>query len=220
MEKTTQLIKNRAAETVGARIRRTRKSLGMTQTDLALAAGVNQGYLSAIERGKTHARKRTIDVLAIALNVPQGVIIGGGKDHDTPQPLETTELPLFGSIPAGPPAESQEQLEMFPVLQHQWAPDYYCLRLTFDSMEPTLKPGDVVLVQYRPDVEAEHVQGRICACLVDGQPTLKRISVEWRNGERMIILRGDNPRTSPLLIDGTHDFSIQGIVVQIVCRDL
>ena len=220
MPDTIDTIKSRAAETIGARIRRTRTTMGMTQMELAAAAGVNQGYLSAIERGKAHPRKRTIDALAIAMNIPQGVIIGGGKDHDTPQPLETNELPLFGSIPAGPPTESQEQLEMFPVLRHQWAPDYYCLRLSFDSMEPTLKPGDIVLVHYRPDVEAEHVQGRICACLIDGLATLKRVSVEWRDGERMVILRGDNPRTSPLLIDASHDFCIQGIVVQIVCRDL
>jgi SOS-response transcriptional repressor LexA len=87
-------------------------------------------------------------------------------------------------------------------------------------MEPTLKPGDIVLVHYRPDVAPEHVQGRICACLVDNQPTLKRISVEWRNGERIVILRGDNPRPAPILIDSSRDFSIQGIVVQLVSREL
>ena len=104
--------------------------------------------------------------------------------HDTPQPLETRELPLLGSIPAGSPSESQDQLEMFAVLRHQWSSDYYCLRLSYDSMEPTLKPGDIVLVHYRPDVSAEHVQGRICACLVDGQPTLKRLSVELETQAR------------------------------------
>jgi SOS-response transcriptional repressor LexA len=87
-------------------------------------------------------------------------------------------------------------------------------------MEPTLKPGDVVLVHYRPDVEPQHVQGRICACLVDGQPTLKRISVEWRDGERIVILRGDNPDVLPVLIDKSRDFSIQGIVIRVVCREL
>ena len=109
---------------------------------------------------------------------------------------------------------------MFPVLRHQWSPDYYCLRLAYDSMEPTLKPGDIVLVHFRPDVDPEHVQGRICACLVDGAPTLKRVSVEWRDAERILILRGDNPRVSPLLIESTRDFLIQGIVMQLVCRDL
>lgn len=195
-------------------------SMKLSQIDLAHSSGVNQGYLSAIERGLKHPRKRTLDALSVALNMPQGVLIGGGHDHDSPQPLETMELPLFGSIPAGPPAESQEQLEMFSVLKHQWSPDYYCLRLTFDSMEPTLKPGDIVLVHYRPDVEPEHIQGRVCACLVDGLPTLKRVTVEWRDGERLIILRGDNPRVTPLLLDRSHEFSIQGIVMRIVCRDL
>ncbi len=220
MKRDLSLVKARAGESVGERIRRRRRQLGLTQAALATAAGVNQGYISEIERGLAKPRRRTIDALAVALNTPQGVLIGGGADHDTPQPLETRELPLLGSIPAGPPASSQEQLEMFPVLRHQWSPEHYCLRLSYDSMEPTLKPGDIVLVHYRPDVAPEHVQGRICACLVDGQPTLKRISVEWREGQRIIILRGDNPQIAPLLIDMSHDFSIQGIVVQIVCREL
>ena len=87
-------------------------------------------------------------------------------------------------------------------------------------MEPTLKPGDIVLVHYRPGVEPEHVQGRVCACLVDGQPTLKRVSVEWRGGNRVVILRGDNPRIPPMLIDDDCELSIQGIVVRLVSREL
>lgn len=220
MAKRLSIVEKRAAESIGARIRRQRQRLGLTQQQLAEAAAVNQGYISEIERGRVSPRRRTVDALAIALNLPQGVLIGGGADHDAPQPLETRELPLFGSIPAGPPCDSQEQLEMFPVLRHQWSPDHYCLKLSYDSMEPTLKPGDIVLVHYRPDVEPVHVQGRICACLVDGQPTLKRVTVESRGGEPMIILRGDNPRIVPLLVAGEGEFSIQGIVVQLVCRDL
>lgn len=214
------IIETRATESVGERIRRRRKELGLKQNELATAAGVNQGYVSQIERDQVTPRPRTIDALAIALDLPQGVLIGGGDDHDTPQPLETHQLPLLGSIPAGPPSESQEQLEMFPVLRHQWSPDYYCLRLAYDSMEPTLKPGDIVLVHYRPDVQPEHVQGRICACLIDGQPTLKRINVETRNGERIVVLQGDNPGIRAYVLDKSRDFSIQGIVLSIVSRVL
>jgi repressor LexA len=213
-------IQRRAKETVGQRIRRLRKEMRLSQMQLARAAGVNQGFLSEIERDRANPSRRTVDALSVALDMPQGVLIGGGREHDAPQPLETRELPLFGSIPAGAPSESQEQLEMFPVLRHQWSPDYYCLRLSYDSMEPTLKPGDIVLVHFRSGVEAEHVPGRICACLLDGQPTLKRVSVETRGEERLIILRGDNPRVAPVLIDSSRDFSIQGVVMRLVCRDL
>jgi len=215
-----ELIHRRARETLGQRLRRLRKHHGWTQVGLAERANVNQGFLSQIERDLKTPSTRMIDALAVALGVPQGVLIGGGAEHDAPQALLTRELPLFGSIPAGPPAASQEQIEMFPVLRHQWAPDHYCLRLAYDSMEPTLKPGDLVLVQYRPGVEPEHVQGRICACLVDGQPTLKRVSVEARPPERVVILRGDNPRVPPTLIDPQTSFSIQGIVLKLVSRDL
>jgi len=213
-------IEQRRQESVGDRIRRKRKELGLTQQTLAAAAAVNQGYISQIESGLARPRKRTLDALSVALNVPQGVLVGGGAAHDNPQPLETRPLPLFGSIPAGPPAQSQEQLEMFPVLHHQWSPDYFCLRLSQDSMEPTLKPGDIVLVHYRPDVDPEHIQGRVCACLLDGEPTLKRVFVEWRGDERLLLLRGDNPRIAPLLVDPTREFTIQGIVLRLVSREL
>jgi SOS-response transcriptional repressor LexA len=205
---------------VGRRIRRYRRQAGLTQAALADQANINQGFLSEIERDRRNASANTLRALATALDTPEGVLLGGGADHDAPQPYESRELPLLGSIPAGPPAETQEQLELFPVLRHLWASDRYCLRLAFDSMEPTLKPDDIVLVQYRPAVEPEHVQGRICACLVEGSPTLKRVSVEYQSGQRVVILRGDNPHIPPAVIDAQCDFTIQGIVLCLVSRML
>jgi len=213
-------IRMRAAETLGQRIRRRRKHLRLSQMELSRQAAINQGYLSEIERNRRQASRHVLEALAAALDLPLAVLIGGGAEHDTPQPYEGSRLPLFGSIPAGPPAESQEQLEVLPVLRHLWAPDRYCLRLAQDSMEPTLKPGDIILVQYRPDVDAEHVQGKICACLIDGHPTLKRISVGTQEGRRIIILRGDNPTAPPILVDETTDFAIQGVAITLVSREL
>ncbi len=207
-------------DTIGERIRRLRDERGLTQMRLAAEANVNQGYLSSIERNQRVPRRATIQALAIALGVPEAVLVGEGDGHDAPQALVTRDLPLFGAIPNGPPAESQEQLEMFPVLRHLWHRGRYCLRCEFDSMEPTLKRGDIILVDYRPGVEPEFVQGKICACLVEGQPTLKRVSVESRRGERVIILRGDNPHTPPVMVDSGQDFSIQGVAVCLVSREL
>jgi SOS-response transcriptional repressor LexA len=205
---------------LGPRIRHYRRLAGMTQIELARTANINQGYLSSIEQGRRAPRPHTLHALAVALAIPEAVLIGESLDHDAPQPLETRDLPLFGAIPNGPPAESQEQLEMFPILRHLWRADRYCLRCEFDSMEPTLKPGDIILVDYRPGVNPEWVQGRICACLVDGRPTLKRVSVELRGDRRLVILRGDNPTVPPQIIDDTSDFSIQGVAICLVSREL
>lgn len=213
-------VKQQAQQTLGERLRRIRVEQGLTQTDLAERARVNQGHLSSVERGEHFPRPDTLRALAIALGVPEAVLLGEGEGHDAPQALDTRELPLFGTIPNGPPAESQEQLEMFPVLRHLWQPDRYCLRCEFDSMEPTLQRGDIILVDYRPGVDPYAVQGKICACLVDGRPTLKRVSIESRSGDRLIILRGDNPRIPPVVLDETRDFSIQGIAVCLVSREL
>ena len=204
---------------LGLRLREIRRRQGMTQTELAQRANVNQGYLSSIEKGDHRPRPTMLRAISVALGVPEAVLLGEGEGHDAPQRLDTRELPLFGSIPNGPPSGSQEQLEMFPVLRHLWHADRYCLRCEFDSMEPTLKRGDIILVDYRPGVEPEFVQGKICACLVDGRPTLKRVSVEGTGDKRLIILRGDNPNVPPMIIDNSHEFSIQGIAVSLVSRE-
>ncbi|MFO0972997.1 MAG: XRE family transcriptional regulator [Phycisphaerae bacterium] len=207
-------------QSLGARVKFYRRQANLSQVQLAAAARVNQGFLSAIERGLRSARPSTVRALAIALGVPEAVLVGESDAHDAPQPLDARELPLFGTIPNGPPADSQEQLEMFPVLHHLWRPDRYCLRCEFDSMEPTLKRGDIILVEYRPNVNPEWVQGRICACLVEGRPTLKRVSVESVDGRRLVILRGDNPAVPPQLLDELTEFSIQGVAVGLVSRAL
>jgi transcriptional regulator with XRE-family HTH domain len=205
---------------IGRRIRFYRERAVLTQMQLAERAGVNQGFLSDIERGKRNPSASSLQAIAVALEVPPAVLIGEGRDHDSPQPLDTRELPVFAGVPAGNPFASGEQLEMFPVLRHLWAPNRYCLRLSFDSMEPTLKPGDLVLVEYRADVNPEHVQGRICACLVEDAPTIRRISVERRDERRLIILRGDNPAVPPLIVEEGRAFAIQGIVTHLVSRPL
>jgi len=205
---------------VGERIRAIRQERGLTQTQLSAEAKVNQGYLSSIERGRRTPRPGTLRAIAVTLGVPEAVLLGEGDGHDAPQALDTRDLPLFGTIPNGPPSQSQEQLEMFPVLRHLWHQDRYCLRCEFDSMEPTLKRGDIVLVDYRPGVDPEFVQGKICACLVDGLPTLKRVTVEFQSDARLVILRGDNAHSTPLIVDATREFSIQGVAMALVSREL
>jgi hypothetical protein len=49
---------------------------------------------------------------------------------------------------------------------------------------------------------------------------LKRVFVEKRGRDVFVMLRGDNPELSPVMIDASQEFSIQGIVTHLVSRDL
>lgn len=206
---------------LGARVRENRRRARLSQRQLAEKSGVSQKTISQIERGEVTARGRTVDALSEALGVAPMALFGPGDGHDTAQPVQREELPIFGSIPAGPPMVAEtSRFEMFPVLRHLFAPNRYCLRVEFNSMSPTIQMGDILLVEYRPGVEPELVQGRICVCMVNGQSTLKRIYVEKRKGVRRIVLRGDNPDAEPVVVDDSDEFSIQGVVLQVVSRQV
>ncbi|MCH7592432.1 MAG: helix-turn-helix transcriptional regulator, partial [Planctomycetes bacterium] len=78
MRNDLSIAADRAAETVGARIKRRRIERGKTQKELAVEAGINQGYLSLIERDKAKPRRPTFDALAVAFadGAPTGVVVG------------------------------------------------------------------------------------------------------------------------------------------------
>ncbi len=55
---------------VGARIRKLRKSLGVTVSELAQSASISAGMLSRIENGYTSGSLSTLQRIAAALNIP------------------------------------------------------------------------------------------------------------------------------------------------------
>ncbi len=60
-------LSSRTEHTPGSRIRAIRHRQGLTQSQLASNAGLNQGYLSSIERGERQPRRTTIRAIALAL---------------------------------------------------------------------------------------------------------------------------------------------------------
>ena len=72
MNETPDLRVASLEEAVGAQVRATRLSLGMTIAELAKAASLSVGMLSKIENGQTSPSLSTLQSLAGALNVPVG----------------------------------------------------------------------------------------------------------------------------------------------------
>ena len=69
-----------SVEYMGALIRRLRESAGMTLTDLSRMAGVSQGLLSQIERGRGNPAYLTLLKIAKAFDVPVGRFFDSGGE--------------------------------------------------------------------------------------------------------------------------------------------
>jgi transcriptional regulator with XRE-family HTH domain len=64
----------------GARVRRERLALGLSQEKLALDCGLDRTYISSLERGKRNVSLINIHKLATALGIPAAelVLTAGG----------------------------------------------------------------------------------------------------------------------------------------------
>ena len=76
-----------------------------------------------------------------------------------------------------------------------------------DSMEPTFKDGDFVLIRQQPSVE----NGQIAAINIDGETTLKHV-YRYPGG---IHLTADNPAYAPIYVpvDSGREIVIHGLAV-------
>lgn len=69
-----------------------RMERGLTQNDLACAAGITRPNLSAIERGQREVTLSTLRSLAVALGVRPGVLADGVSPWGPPRPLSRRRL--------------------------------------------------------------------------------------------------------------------------------
>jgi transcriptional regulator with XRE-family HTH domain len=56
----------------GLKIRKLRQQKGLSQIALSEKVGIDRAYLSLVENGKKEACLRTVEVLAIGLDMPLG----------------------------------------------------------------------------------------------------------------------------------------------------
>lgn len=119
----------------------------------------------------------------------------------------TVDIPLFGSIPAGPPQTREPDAEgcvSVDVESIGFKPtrNTFALRVTGDSMIGRhILDGDVVVLEHGPDPR----HGQIVAALIDGESTLKTFVV--KNGKTW--LRAENPKYPNLI--PAQELMIQGV---------
>lgn len=117
------------------------------------------------------------------------------------------DIPLYGSIPAGPPQTREQEAEGcvsvdVETIGYKPTRNAFALRVTGDSMIGRhILDGDFVVMEHGP--EPRH--GQVVAALIDGQSTLKTFLV--KGGKP--YLRAENPKYPDLI--PAQELMIQGV---------
>ena len=151
----------------------------MTQKDFAKAVGVSAPTVNEWLKGKKIPRMDKIDAICSVLMVSRSDLMDA---HEPPAPPAESEkphkkgvlIPVLGVVRAGVPIHAEEDIIDYEEIPQEMARggEYFGLRVTGSSMEPTLRDGDVIIVRKQPDVD----NGDIAIVLVDGEDaTVKEI---------------------------------------------
>jgi len=128
------------------------------------------------------------------------------------QKVRITDVPIYGQIPAGMSALTEQTIEGHVSLDSRSANvsknrGTFALRVRGDSMIGAhIVDGDIVILEDSKEVHS----GDIVAALIDGETTLKRYVVEHGRP----YLKAENPRYPKLT--PAHELKIQGVMVSLV----
>lgn len=159
-------------KSIGERIKEARKSAGLTQLELAKKTELSRSYIGDIEKDRYNPSVSTLQLIATATNTPLEDLLPSTK---TVSPAgRGVRIPVLGRVVAGIPIEAVEEILDYEEITPELAAtgEFFALQVKGDSMEPTLRDGDVVIVKKQPTVDS----GDIAIILVNGNDaTVKEI---------------------------------------------
>ncbi len=196
---------------IANRVKERRKSLGLTQYQLAEMTNSAQTSIQKIERGATK-NPRNIEAIAKALQcTPEYLRFGVGDfDNASIGPELKSRLPLISWVQAGAWMDIQEVSTL--EAEHFLCPvncseKSFVLRVQGVSMEPKFQDGDLIFV----DPEAACIHGSYVVARLDddNQATFKQLIIE--GGQK--YLKALNPSWPDPLIPINGNCTLVGRVV-------
>lgn len=216
---------------INDRFKDVRQKLGYTQQELAKKLDTSSGHISDIENGRKtpggEFLKRLFDSYHVNINwilSGHGEMFIGGSLSGTIREVVAVpsegfvNIPLYhinGSAGLGTPAPDTEEQELIAI-NEAWVRRVLCvspaslsvITVSGDSMEPTLRNGDLIIVdmsQNQPANEGVYV------VRLDNELLVKRVQLRGAAA----TLYSDNGLYRDITIDlsNTSDFAIVGRVV-------
>ena len=155
------------------------------------------GHLRALE---------TKGVLRREPNKARGLVLTGEYRE-----RQMTEIPIYGTIPAGLPADERQQSDGcisvdVETLRLPKGARVFALKVRGDSMIGAgILPGDIVVLEFK-----EAKSGDVVAALIDGETTLKRYVIQ--RGKP--FLKAENPKFTNLV--PAQELVIQGVQIALL----
>jgi repressor LexA len=145
--------------------------------------------------------------------VKKGLILRKGKsaraiqlvDHRPP----SAELPLVGSVAAGPPIEAVAHEDRLNFSDLFCGPDHFALKVRGQSMiEDHIDDGDFVVIRKQATAE----NGDRVVAMIDNEVTLKR----YHRDKGQVRLEPANGKMQPIVVDPNSESCILGILVGVL----
>ena len=192
--------------TIGERITAIRKTLGLNQKEFADKLNIRQATVSTYEVGRSEPDIETMLKIAKLGFVTLDWLLTGVESTFKPPLADTSQLasnvsqakghwyPVIGKVRAGL-AHVYEDEDVVGTLFI----DYYkknscfCLVVEGDSMEPVLKPGDLVLI----DPSETPLSGDTVVAVVSGRQMIKKL-VKTKGG---VELHSHNTQYPPIFVN-------------------
>ena len=159
---------------------------GLTELQFCKATGIPQSTWYSWKQRDSIPTNRYMPNITNFLNVSAEYIISG--EGENIQKIELDDEPIqirvLGKVAAGVPIEAVEDVIGEETISKKMAEtgDYFGLRISGDSMEPTIHHGSIVIVRQQDDVE----NGDIAIVIVNGEDaTCKKIE-KFENGIMLV----------------------------------
>lgn len=177
----------------------------MSLREFATKCGISHTHLDSIEKGIDPRTNKpvsvTVDTLkkianAMNMTVNDLLIVSGEVNlselvYDNAEVIDNTiKIPVYGSIKAGIPLESQNDIIEYMDIPKDWAKgekQLFGLQLSGDSMYPKYQDKEVVIFEQAHDIES--YKNKDCAVMINHtESTFKKVLIN----EQGIVLQPYN----------------------------
>ena len=213
---------------MGERLKLIRKTLGLTQEQLAQRLGVGKTALSMIETGKSRLSSRNRNILVQDLNVNPSWLESGrgemfnadpalsasfGRGTEMTMPLQS--VPLYSIEATAGLVPLFEQQESHNPINYIHIPNLPkcdgAVYVAGDSMYPLLKSGDIVLYKQLHDLEDIFWGDMYLLSLdIDGEEyvTIKYIQRSEREGYVRLVSQNQHHADKEVLLSRIRAFAL------------